>query len=150
MHEPIKEGLEDFLRENGSPGFVAHLEACRECRGEVERMREQAAALRILRAEEELSPSPGFYARVMVRVEAQSRSSFWGVFLDPAFGRRLMYASLTLVVLLGTYLISTEPDTPLSASTPAAQYLAEEHPTVGANPQQDRDVVLVRLATYDE
>ncbi len=151
MHEPIKEGLEDFLRDNGSPEFVAHLEACRECRGEAERMREQAVALRVLRAEEELSPSPGFYARVIARVEAQSRPSFWGVFLEPAFGRRLMYASLTLVILLGTYLISTEPgSTPLTASTPAEEYLAEEHPAVGANPQQDRDVVLVRLATYDE
>ena len=39
---------------------------------------------------------------------------------------------------------------PVTASTPAERYLAEEHPAVGANPQQDRDVVLVRLATYDE
>ena len=97
MHEPVKEGLEDFLRENGSPEFAAHLETCRECRGEVERMREQALALRVLRAEQELDPSPGFYARVTARIEAQSRPSIWGVFLEPAFGRRLMYASLALV-----------------------------------------------------
>jgi len=150
MHEPVKEGLEDFLRENGSLEFAAHLETCRECRGEVERMREQALVLRVLRAEEELDPSPGFYARVTARIEAQSRPSFWNVFLEPAFGRRLMYASLTLVVLLGTYLISSESSEPLAVATTAEQYLVEENPAVGANPQQDRDAVLVGLATYNE
>jgi anti-sigma factor RsiW len=84
MHEPVKEGLEDFLRENGSPEFAAHLEACRECRDEVERMRELALALRVLRAEQEMDPPPGFYARVTVRIEALSRPSFWSVLLEPA------------------------------------------------------------------
>jgi anti-sigma factor RsiW len=150
MHEPIKEGLEDFLRDDGDPEFAAHLEACRECRGQVERMREQALALRLLRAERESDPAPGFYARVLARIEAQRRPSLWSLLLEPAFGRRLMYASLTLVVFLGTYLIATESGEPVTASTPAEQYLAEEHPAVGANPQQDRDLVLVRLATYTE
>lgn len=150
MHEPIKEGLEGFLRDNGDPGFAAHLEACPECRGQVERMREQALALRVLRAEAEVSPAPGFHARVMARIREQGRPSLWSVLLDPAVGRRLMYASMTLVVLLGTYLIATGSREPLTVSTPAEQYLAEENPAVGANPQQDRDVVLVRLATYNE
>ncbi|MDP2998533.1 MAG: hypothetical protein Q8N47_13685 [Bryobacterales bacterium] len=150
MHEPVKEGLEDFLRENGSPEFAAHLEVCRECRGEVERMRELALALRVLRADKEMDPPTGFYARVAARIEAQSGPSFWSVFLEPAFGRRLMYASATLVVLLGTYLISSESSEPLAVSTTAEQYLVEENPAMGANPQQDRDVVLVGLATYNE
>ena len=150
MHEPIKEGLERFLRGSGSADFLAHLDACHECREEVDLMTEQAAMLRLLRVEEELSPSAGFYGRVMTRIETQSRSSLWSVFLEPVFGRRLMYASLTLVVLLGTYLISTEATEPVVASTAAEQYLAEQHPAVGANQQQDRDVVLVRLATYGE
>jgi anti-sigma factor RsiW len=148
MHESIKEGLEDFLRDDGGPEFAAHLDACPECRDQVERMREQALELRVLRAE--AAPAPGFYARVMARIETERRPSLWSLLLEPAFGRRLMYASLTLVVLLGTYLIATESVEPVTASTPAERYLAEEHPAVGANPQQDRDVVLVRLATYDE
>jgi hypothetical protein len=86
----------------------------------------------------------------MARIETQRRPSLWSLLLEPAFGRRLMYASLTLVVLLGTYLVATESGEPVTASTSAERYLAEEHPTVGANPQQDRDVVLVRLATYGE
>src|SRR5512140_617316 len=131
MHEPVKEGLEDFLRENGSPEFAAHLETCRECRDEVERMRELALALRVLRAEGEMDPPPGFYARVAARIEAQSRPSFWSVFLEPAFGRRLMYASATLVVLLGTYLISSESREPLAVSSAAEQYLVDETPAVG-------------------
>ena len=87
---------------------------------------------------------------VTARIEAQSRPSFWSVFLEPAFGRRLMYASMTLVVLLGTYLISSESSEPLAVATTAEQYLVEENPAVGANPQQDRDAVLVGLATYNE
>lgn len=150
MHEPIKEGLEDFLRDDGDPEFAAHLDVCPECRDLVRRMREQALELRVLRAEPEAAPAPGFYARVMARIETQRRPSLWSLLLEPAFGRRLMYASLTLVVLLGSYLIATESVEPVTASTPAERYLAEEHPALGADPQQDRDVVLVRLATYDE
>ncbi|MBI4874955.1 MAG: hypothetical protein HY822_10025 [Acidobacteria bacterium] len=150
MHKPIEEGLEDFLRGNGSAAFVSHLDSCPECREDAGRMREQAQWVRLLRAEEELSPAPGFCARVMSRIEAQTRPPVWALLLDPAFGRRLMYASLTLVVLLGTYLVTTETYPAPVASTAAERYLAEQQPAVGANPQQDRDVVLVRLAMYGE
>jgi hypothetical protein len=150
MHEPIKEGLEDFLRGSADVDFLAHLDACRECREEVGRLSDQAALVRLLRAEEDLAPAPGFYARVMARVESQSRPGLWSLLLEPAFGRKLMYVSASLVVLLGTYLFTTEAGDRTVVSSPAEQYLAEEHPAVGANPQQDRDLVLVRLATYNE
>ncbi len=150
MHGPIKEGLEDFLKGCGGAEFLAHMEACPECRAEVDRMAGQAAMVRLLQAEEELDPAPGFYARVVARVEAQNRSSFWSPLLEPMFGRRLMYASLTMVVLLGTYLFSTEVRDAVPPTTAAERYLVEQHPSVGANPQQDRDIVLVRLATYGE
>jgi len=150
MHEPIKKGLEDFLQGSGGPEFMAHLKACPDCRVEAERMREQAAMVRLLCVEEETSPTPGFYARVAARIEAQESSSIWSVLLQPVFGRRLMYACLTMVVLLGTYLVTIESSEPQVASTAAEQYLADENPAVGANPQQDRDVVLVRLTTFNE
>jgi len=150
MHEPTKEGLEDFLRGSAKVDFLAHLDACRECREEVEQLSEQAAMVRLLRVDEELSLAPGFYGRVIARVESQRRSSIWSVLLEPAFGRRLMYVSATLVVLLGTYLFTTEAGDRTVASSTAEQYLVEEHPTVGANLQQDRDLVLVRLATYND
>lgn len=150
MHKPIEEGLEDFLRGQGNAAFVSHLEACPECREVVERMSEQAQWVRFLRPAEEVRPAPGFYARVMSRVESRTRPSVWALLLDPAFGRRLMYASMTLVVLLGTYLITTEAYQAPVATTTAERYLAEKQPAVGDNPQQDRDVVLVRLATYGE
>lgn len=150
MHEPIKGGLEDYLKGNGSAAFLKHLEACPECRADVGRMAGQAAMVRLLRVDEELDPEPGFYGRVLTRIESQSRPSFWGPLLDPMFGRRLMYASLTMVVLLGTYLFTAETRETLAPATTAERYLAEKHPSVGANPQQDRDTVLVRLATYGE
>ncbi len=150
MHEPIKEGLEDFLQGSAGPEFLAHLKACPDCRTQVERMREQAAMVRLLCVDEEMAPAPGFYARVTAQIEAQGSSSIWSVFLQPVFGRRLMYACLTMVVLLGTYLVTVESSEQQVASTAAEQYLADEHPAVGTNPQHDRDVVLVRLATFDE
>ena len=55
MHEPIKEGLEDFLQRSGGLEFMAHLEACPDCRAQVERMREQTAMVRLLCVEEEIS-----------------------------------------------------------------------------------------------
>jgi hypothetical protein len=151
MHEPIKGGLEAFLRGDGSKAFLEHLEACPKCRAEAGRFADQAAMVRLLRVDEELDPAPGFYARVMARVESQSRASFWGPLLDPMFGRRLMYASLTMVILLGTYLFTAETrEAAVPPTTAAERYLVEQHPSVGANPQQDRDTVLVRLATYGE
>jgi hypothetical protein len=51
--------------------------------------------------QEELGPAPGFYARVMARVEADvTPQSFWNFFADPAFGGRLVFASLALAFLL--------------------------------------------------
>jgi len=108
-------------------------------------MDRQASLLQSLRDVEEMDPRPGFYARVMERIEAQTDLSIWSVFLQPAFARRLAVASATLAVLLGTYLISTEPgEQPGVATAVTAQsaQLADEA-------QQQRDAVLVNLASYN-
>lgn len=158
MHQPIKERLEDYLSgmvdsESGQE-IERHLESCDECRRELDEMMSQAGLLRTLRSDEDLEPAPGFYARVLDRIESQRVPTVWELFLEPAFGRRLAYASLTLMLLLGTLIVagggqdvaapahySFSPESIL-AKEPVSQYM-------GDDPQHDRQVILVNLATYE-
>lgn len=157
MHGLIREGLEEYLK--GGPGsavppeFEAHLKECEECRDELAVMQEQASLLHRLRAAPDVEPLPGFYARVMNRIESQQPISIWSVFLDPAFGRRIALASLTVVVLLGSFLALTETQTAYApaGTAPEAVIAGQEHPSdMGQNRQRDRDTILVDLATYRE
>lgn len=152
MHQPIREGLESYLAGRPEPGFVAHLASCGACREEVGEMARHSELLQLLRPPEPFDPAPGFYARVMERVEAERRQSFWYLFLEPVFARRLMYASFTLLILLSAFLFTTggEPE-PAWARTP--EYIMAEEappPVMVVDGQQDRDVVLVQLTTYQE
>lgn len=155
MHGLIKQRLEDYLRE--APGqqlpgeFEQHLRTCEECREELSWMQEQCRMLRSLRPSRTLDPPAGFYARVMERIETQERGSFWNVFLDPVFGRRLVAASLTLAVLLVGFFAFAEIQTNggLTAGNAETIMAVEQHPPgLGVDQQRDRDTMLVTLATY--
>jgi hypothetical protein len=82
---------------------------------EVAAFRETAAMLHQLQVPadvEDLQPSPGYYARLMERIEAERNSnSFWSIFLNPQFSRRLLFASATLLVLLAVTFATVEGDT---------------------------------------
>jgi hypothetical protein len=113
--------------------------------------------LRSLRSVEGVVPIPGFYARVMERVEDQGKASIWSIFLQPSFGRRLAIASATLVVLLGTYLVTTEPGDQSLASVPSVATDIVSMPAPEANAvdatmqqQRQRNAVLVDLASFHE
>ena len=116
-------------------------------------MQEQSLLLQALRPEADAEPAPGFYARVLDRIESQRIPSVWELLLDPAFGRRLAYASLTVLLLLGTLIVTGgdrgvvssahdhySPES-IFAAQPVSQY-------IGDDPQHDREVVFVNLATY--
>jgi hypothetical protein len=155
MHQPIRDNLEDYLKGSAPKvpqGFHAHLVACEECASELRLLEAQANMLRSLRSDSDVGPSPGFYARVMQRVEEQAPVSIWSIFLQPSFGRRLAIASATLVVLLGTYLITTEPGDQSIAVAPAVVTTAPEMGGVqdSSLQQQRRDAVLVDLASFHE
>ena len=115
-------------------------------------MAEQARLMRRLRAEEDLEAAPGFYARVLSAVEARQKAPVLYAFTDPAFGRRLVYACLATVVILGSYLLYTEQAAPFGNPDPvgffAASVAGDRH--VGTDQQRDREVVLVSLASYRE
>ena len=112
MHELVRNNLEDYLSGRLKPDRLAefrkHIAECRACREQVACFEAQSALFRSLRVEqEELAPAPGFYARVMDRIEAQRSESLWSVFLQPIFARRVMYASLALFLVVGSSVLWT-------------------------------------------
>jgi predicted anti-sigma-YlaC factor YlaD len=155
MHQPIRDNLEEYLRGSARTipqEFQTHLEACESCASELRLLAAQAEMLRSLQANQEVEPRAGFYARVMDRIEQQGRPSIWSALLDPSFGRRLAMASAALVVLLGTYLVTSERSEPEIASgsdvvmtgAPAQSAVAQD----SLQQERDRDAVLVNLAGY--
>jgi anti-sigma factor RsiW len=155
MHGLIREHLEEALQ--GAPGgqtsdeVARHLSGCEACRDEVSGMREQNRVLRSLRPEDPPEAAPGFYARVLERIEAQRGSSMWSAFLDPIFDRRVVATSLALSVLLGGFLAFSEARVaPPPASAEAIMEMQDRSPGLGQNRQRDRDTMLVALATYRE
>ena len=156
MHGLIRERLEEYLRH--SPGkqvsfeVEEHLRLCDECREEVSWMQEQSRLLQVLAPARAMDPSPGFYARVIDRIEARQIPSIWSIFLEPAFGRRILATSLALACLLGGFLAFTETELEQHTRPAAASIMAvEEHPPgLGQDRQRDRETMLVTLATYHE
>lgn len=157
MHEPVTEHIEAYLAGSDKlpDQFTAHLAACLACRQELAQLKLQSQLLQLLKPPADLDPHPGFYARVVERIDSQRETSIWSLFLEPAFGRRLALASATLAVLMGLYLFSSEPSriTPDNVSGGPTIILPGEDevaPVFGAGREQDRGVILVDLATYRE
>lgn len=161
MHRLVRDHIEDVVAGVEAAPVAEHLKACEECRRDVTAMRAQSAALRELRAPDDAEPRPGFYARVMERIEAQGPASIWNLFIESAFGRRIAVASLALALLLGVYVISSEraADQPIVAGQRAqpAVVLGEDAPgrvisqmDQSSMGQSSDDAVLVNLVTYQE
>jgi anti-sigma factor RsiW len=157
MDERIRRRLEDYLSGSLPAGtdlsFDRALEARPEAREELRLFAEQSEAIRVsLRAPEGIGPAPGFYARVMARVEEESRASVWSLFTG-VFGQRLIFATSMLVVLLGVALMGTDSanDPPDVAEAPA-QLLVDPEPDAHlvGNEDEDRGRVFVTLASYGD
>jgi len=156
MHEEIRNQLEEYLEGPANRPSLErvrrHLEGCESCRQEAEQMLQQAELLRSLRADEELAPLPGFYARVLTRVEAQRRPSVLAAFLDPGFGRRLVFASLAAALGFGSYLVYAERKPVLELAGAVNFIAAQVSPgdQVGGDPERDRQTMLLAVASYQE
>lgn len=158
MHRLVRDHIEDVVAGLESASVAEHLKACEECRSDVTVMRAHSATLRELKAPDDAEPRPGFYARVMERIEAQGPASIWNLFIESAFGRRIAMASLALALLLGMYVISSEraADQPIVAGQQSQPevVLGEDAPgrviTQMSGNQSSNDDVLVNLVTYQE
>jgi anti-sigma factor RsiW len=147
------ENLEEYI-EGALPAAVlrdveAHLSACERCREDVRNMQEASAWLTALRPsqapEEAVVPTASFYARVVQQIDAERRQpSLANLFsLDLAFARRLAFASLMLLAVLGSYLVSRE--TSYSSGPTGEAVMAQD-----SNPAPaERDNILVTLTSYE-
>jgi len=161
MHQQIRDNLEEYLKAEYLSSsrkvpqeFDRHLEMCEECASELRLYQGQAEMLRLLQPAGDLDPRAGFYARVMEKIEQEDRGSIWSALLQPNFGRRLAMASAVLVMLLGTYFVTSERSEPVVVSSdviltgaPAATMAPADE---GLRQQRQRDAVLVNLAAYHE
>lgn len=147
MHQVIVDDLEEYLSGALPAGprrqFEAHLETCEECRREATSMVEISGYFEPLRPGEALEPASGFYARVMQQVRTHEPAlSFWSLFsLDPGFGRRIAFASLLTLAVLGGFLVSRESDYGTGPPSPET-VMAEQG-------SSDRGSMLVTLASYE-
>ena len=152
MHAVVMQSLEEYLSGSLTPAaqreIDAHLKGCDTCRSELRSMQEVSELFDSLQAEEAVVPSTGFYARVMQQVDEHSAVPSLGnlLGLDVAFGRRLVFACLLTLAVLGTYLISRETAYPAGPS-PETIMAQQESPAFDSAPAQDN--MLVTLTAYD-
>lgn len=152
MHAVVMQSLEEFLSGTLDPAaqreIEAHLNSCSPCRSEIRSMQEVSQCFGALRTEEAADPAPGFYARVVEQIGAYKAvptlANLFG--LDLVFGRRLAFACLFLLAVLGSYLVSRETAYPEGPS-PEAIMAQQESPAFDSGPAQDN--MLVTLTAYE-
>ena len=157
MHRVVEENLEAYLggtlKAEETRRIEDHLDSCESCRNSVKDVRGQSALFRALRSFEDIEPDPGFYARVMDRIESQKRVSIWSALLEPVFAKRLAVVSLALLLLLGAMVASVDREPVVQADIdvpdPVERFVQPPPlPDFGNDPQRDRDVILVNLASH--
>jgi len=152
MHAVVMDSLEEYLSGTLEPAveraIEVHLSTCQACREEVRSMQDVSQLFVSFRAEEEVVPSAAFFAGVMQQVDAQRPApSFASLFaLDFIFGRRLVFASLVMLAVLGTYLVTREVEYPASP-VPEAVMAEQAFPTFDSAPA---DSMLVTLTAYEQ
>jgi len=146
MHAAIINDLEEYLSGTLPPfaldSFQAHLEICGRCRREVDGMRQANGLLISMKSGEAVAPPPGFAARVMQNIAERPAVSFWSLFGDFGFGRRVVFASLLTMAVLGTVLVAREGAYAPAPPTPQAVMAAD----MGS---PDADQMLATLANYE-
>ncbi|MBM3759599.1 MAG: hypothetical protein FJW36_05065 [Acidobacteria bacterium] len=173
--KPLEDGLEGMIETGRMPDekspVGAYLKSNPAAREEVALMMEISQLIREnfrLSAEErdELELAPGFYARVMARIESQTLPpSIWNFFLEP-LGMRVVYASLALATLLfaatfmgpgseaGADLVAMEQIEAVDSPVVEGAFLASDQsgmPVVeSTNPDEDRGSVLAQLVTNEQ
>ena len=145
MHPVIIEGLEQYLAGAPTRTFSDHMRGCESCRLEVDEIRAVSSLFPLLKNEAPIEVPAGFYARLSQRIELETRSSLWNFLVEPLFARRVAFASLMLLLGLGTFLATSETGFRLGPS-PEMVMAMENEP---AQNLPDRDMMLVTLASFE-
>jgi len=150
MHAVVMESLEDYLAGSLEPSEIrvveAHLSNCDQCREEIRGMQDVSLLFGSLRSEMEVEPSLGFFSGVLEKTgQARSVPTFAGVF-GLAFARRLVFASLLVLAVAGSYLVTHESQAAASVS-PAVVMAQQDAPGFDSAPAPDN--MLVTLTAYE-
>ena len=147
MHEIVKDGLEDYLGGKAVPAVIVHLESCADCCEEMAALQNVSDFLAELHPDANApQPSPFFYRRVAASIaEEQKTPSHMLLAPGQMFFRRVAFASLLMLAGLGSYLVIREGD---SARTDAAAIMAQHQITNTHPAAEDRNLMLVTLASY--
>jgi len=152
MHAVVMESLEEYLAGTLEPADAHrigdHLNNCATCSEEVQEMRDASLLFGSLRSEEEIQPSPAFYARVMQTVEeAKPKPTFATLLgLDLVFARRLAFASLLTFAALGGFLVSRET---AYAGSPSPEAILAQQDSPAFDSASAPDSMLVTLTAYE-
>jgi hypothetical protein len=149
MHGSIRNELESLLENKAAADVLKqHVASCGECAGEVAAMRAQNNLFHSLKSAEEVEPAAGFYARVMQRIEERAKHSIWAVFVYSPLGKRFALASLSVALLLGSYVVAQEKlDGHLMSDAVTGEQVHYDVPMDGDQAQQ-RDAVLQNFAAH--
>lgn len=151
MHAVVIESFEEYLSGCLEPAACRsvedHLRDCARCRAEVDAMAGASRLFGALRGEA-CDPAPGFYARVVERIETSSAAPSVASFFafDPVFLWRMALSCMLLLVATGSFLVSREvayrggfsPEAILSQDNAAASGTA-----------QAQDNMLLTLTAYE-
>jgi predicted anti-sigma-YlaC factor YlaD len=152
MHAVVMESLEEYLVGVLEPAALrdleAHLNTCQMCREEVQSMREVSRMFGTLRVQEteSLEVMPGFFSKVMDGVTQQKTASTGLFGMDWFFGRRLVFASLLTLAVLGGYLVSHERDY-VDGPSPEAILAQQNSPAFATAPAEEN--MLITLTAYE-
>ncbi|HEX4772070.1 MAG TPA: hypothetical protein VH351_14640 [Bryobacteraceae bacterium] len=150
MHGFIRNRLEDLLSAERpiaeKDDHADHIGSCSECASELEMFKAQGQMLRMLRAPEGLEPTPGFYARVLQRIEGRAKESIWASLIYSPVSSRIAYVSLTLALVAGSYFIAAETREGHVRNGMVAQ-AHYDAPVTGSVAEQ-RDAVLENFASH--
>ena len=148
MHAVVLESLEEFLAGTLEPAerkaIDAHLAQCPGCREQVSAMEDVSSLFGSLTVEEPLAPPPGFYARVMQDVAERRKSPLPGLF-DLSFARRMAFASLLTLTILGGFLVARDHSY-RPGYTPDSVMAQQNLPSFD---QASPDNMLVTLTNYE-
>lgn len=146
MHSIVESGLEDYLGGSGSREFHVHLAQCKSCRQTVDAMRTMSGLISALRVDGEVPQPLGFSSRVLLNVREQKGRGFWSLFTsDTGFTRRLAFASLLSLAVVGGYFASLPTGAP-AENTPEAVMAHHESGQDADSPSSAN--MLLTLASY--
>ena len=140
LKDRIEEYLSGELAARDLAEFEARLERDPAGAAEIAAMLDGHVLFAAIRVSPEDTPipAPGFYARVNRLIEEERKTPFWEVFLQPFMLRRLAFAALMWMFMLGSAALFT--DTTTRTNTELADLILSEQPPANYHVRMGPDI----------